>query len=103
LWKTPKNPLLDMVSRIGACGKTCGKSGGFFHRVFIPRKVFHRTVIFFHRKGCFFPQILATFPQILLSFPQVNPDRANQKFTKIYKLSGLPLTKREIRGFLWSS
>jgi hypothetical protein len=42
MWKTPKNPYTMPLLRIEACGKPVEKVGGFFHRVFIPRKVFHR-------------------------------------------------------------
>jgi hypothetical protein len=43
MWKTPKNPYTMPLLRIGACGKPVEKVGGFFHRVFILRKVFHRN------------------------------------------------------------
>jgi uncharacterized protein len=70
----------------------------FFHKVFIPKKVFHRLGIFFHRKGGFFPQILPTFPQICPSFPQVRGKGGEPKIHKNLQYLWFSMNKRGKTG-----
>lgn len=89
MWKTLKKVYSIMLTEVFACGKPCGKSGYFFHRVFIPIKSFPHFPQSYPQKVVSYPQELNSYPQVfhrqklyIWSYPQGRQIKLSKKIVK---------------------